>query len=143
MISNGTKRALALAVASCFGFAAPAMAETVTFSTTLLGANESPPNDSKATGTADMTYDTETHELTWTIDYKGLTGPAIGAHIHGAAPEGSNAGILVPFETVGSPITGKTTLNGTQSAALLDGKLYVNIHTEAHPGGEVRGQLKR
>lgn len=118
-----------------------ASAETWTFKTELSGANESPPNDSAATGTATATYDTDTKTLTWHVEYNGLTGPAIGAHIHGPAVTGSNAGIMLPFPDPKSPIDGSATLNADQEKSLADGALYVNIHTNAHKGGELRGQL--
>lgn len=123
--------------------AAPAFADEVAYGAQLSGTNESPPNDSPGAGSADMRYDTETHELTWTIEYKDLTGDSIGAHIHGSAPPGTNAGVLIPFQSPKSPITGSATLTETQAKALEDGKLYVNIHTQKHPGGELRGQLMR
>ena len=129
------------AVALLFIAAGPAMAETIDLNAELSGANESPPNDSQAKGTAEASFDTETRELTWTVEYSGLSGPAIGAHIHGPADAGTNAGIMVPLKTGESPITGSATLSENQVAPLLEGKLYFNIHTQAHPGGEIRGQI--
>ena len=128
-------------VALIFFAAGPAMAETINLQAELAGSNESPPNDSKATGAAQATLDTETRELTWTVEYSGLSGPAIGAHIHGPAAAGSNAGIMVPLQTGDSPITGSKVLSEDQVEPLLDGQLYFNIHTQAHPGGEIRGQI--
>ena len=118
-----------------------ANAETWTFKTDLSGKNESPPNDSAATGAAEAIYDTDTKMLSWKVEYSGLTGPAIGAHIHGPAAAGTNAGILVPFTSPESPIDGSATLTDDQAKSLAEGTLYVNIHTEAHKGGEIRGQL--
>lgn len=120
-----------------------AFADEVAYGAQLSGKNESPSNDSPGTGSVDMRYDTETRELAWTIEYKDLTGPSIGAHIHGAAPPGTNAGVLIPFKSPKSPITGSITLTETQAKSLEDGKLYVNIHSEKHPGGELRGQVMR
>lgn len=120
-----------------------ARAEVMKFSTDLSGQNESPPNGSKASGHADVTYDTDTRKLDWTVEYKDLTGDAIGGHLHGPAPAGTNAGIMVPFKTLPSPIKGSATLNPDQVKALMEGTLYVNIHTAMHPGGELRGQLRK
>ena len=119
------------------------LAETITFKAELSGANESPPNDSGAGGAADATFDTESRMLTWTVEYDGLTGPAIGAHIHGPADSGGNAGIVIPFETTESPIEGSAEIPAEMVDALQSGQLYVNVHTEAHPGGEIRGQLMK
>ena len=117
------------------------MADSWTFKSDLSGKNESPPNESPATGTAVANYDTATRMLTWHVEFSGLTGPAIGAHIHGPAASGANAGIMQPFPSPVSPIDGSATLTEAQEKSLVDGTLYVNIHTEAHPGGELRGQL--
>ena len=121
----------------------PAQAEAMKFGTDLSGRNESPPNDSKATGHAEVTYDTDTRKLEWTVEYRDLTGDAIGGHLHGPAPASANAGIMVPFKTLASPIKGSATLNPDQVKALMEGTLYVNIHTAQHPGGELRGQLMK
>lgn len=95
-------------------------------------------------GTATASLDTATKTLTWTVDYSGLSGPATGAHLHGPADPGANAGIVVPFTgNLASPIKGSATLTDAQIAQLEAGKWYVNIHTEANKGGEIRGQLVR
>lgn len=118
-----------------------ANAETWTFKADLSGANESPPNDSAATGVATATYETDTKLLSWHVEYSGLTGPAIGAHIHGPGAAGTNAGIMLPFSKTDSPIEESATLTEPQEKSLTEGALYVNIHTQAHKGGEIRGQL--
>lgn len=122
--------------------AAPALAETVTFNTDLSGANEVPPVETPATGTAEASFDTETKELTWTVTYEGLTGPATAAHFHGPAGEEENAPPVVPVEgDLASPIEGSATLTDEQATQLQDGMWYFNIHTDEHPDGELRGQL--
>ena len=120
---------------------ASASAETVILKAELKGSNEVPPNSSPASGTAQATLNTETKVLTWTVSYKDLTGPAVGAHFHGPSEPGKNAGIVLPFKTVQSPIEGTATLSDTQAADLLAGKWYANIHTAANPGGELRGNM--
>jgi hypothetical protein len=82
--------------------------------------------------------------LSWTVNYSGLSGPATAAHIHGPAEPGKNASPAVPFQNAGvNPITGSATLTDAQVADLNDGKYYVNIHTAANPGGEIRGQITK
>ena len=120
-----------------------ASAETVTLKADLKSSNEVPPNTSTATGTAEAVLDTDTKTLKYTVQYSGLSGPAVGAHFHGPGEPGKNAGIVLPFKTVQSPIEGTATLTDSQMADLLAGKWYANVHTGANPGGELRGQMVR
>ena len=119
-----------------------ARAEMITLKADLKGSNEVPPNSSPGSGKAEATLDTVTKVLTWTIAYKDLSGPVVGAHFHGPSEPGKNAGIVLPFKTVEkSPIQGSATLSDAQIADLLAGKWYANIHTAANPGGELRGNM--
>ena len=123
--------------------AALARAETVHLQATLNAATEVPPKSSGGTGKVDATLDTETHLLTYTVDYSGLTGTATMAHFHGPAKVGANAGVAVPLSSpLDSPIKGSATLTEAQQKQLLDGLMYVNVHTAANPGGEIRGQVE-
>ena len=72
-----------------------------------------------------------------------MTGPVTAGHFHGPAAAGANAGVVVPFAgSLASPITGSATLTDPQIADLKAGKWYVNLHTAANPGGEIRGQVQ-
>jgi len=51
--------------------------------------------------------------------------------------------VAVPFPKPDSPITGSATLTDAQMADLEAGKCYVNVHTAANKGGEIRGQLAK
>jgi len=118
------------------------MSNVKTFHATLSGAQEVPKVATAGTGSADLKLDTSTKMLSWTVTYSGLTGPAVAAHIHGPAAIGANAGVLVPFSDVGmSTFTGSAKLSDAQIADLMAGKTYVNIHTAANKGGEIRGQV--
>ena len=130
----------ALAWAAAAPLAATA-AETVAFSATLSGAAEVPVNVSPATGSLEAMLDKGTNELTWKVTFNGLSGPATMAHFHGPAMPGANAGVALPFASAVSPVEGKATLTAEQVADLMAGKWYANVHTAAHPGGEIRGQL--
>jgi len=96
---------------------------------------------SSGKGTGEFTYDPATHTLSYTVSYEGLTGPAVAAHIHGPAEPGANGPPVVPFVSAASPITGTATLSDAQAAELAAGKYYVNVHTAANKGGEIRGQI--
>lgn len=123
--------------------AASANAEVVKLQADLKGSNEVPPNTSSGSGKAEATYDTEAKTLTYAVTYAGLSGPAMGAHFHGPVEAGKNAGIVLPFKTVQSPIQGSATLTDAQATDLLAGRWYANIHTAANPGGELRGQMTK
>ena len=134
---------LVLAALAAFSVS-PALAETLHFKATLSGPAETPPTDSKGTGTVDATYDGATKTLAWTIDYSGLTGPAIAAHVHGPAAAGTAAPIEVPLTgSLDSPIKGSATLTDAQAKDLTSGMMYFNIHTAAHKPGELRGQMEK
>ena len=132
---------LLLSLAALLAFVAAARAETINLSGDLKAANEVPPNSSPATGHVDAVFDTTNQELSWTVTYSNLTGPATGAHFHGPSEQGKNAGIILPFKTVQSPIQGTATIPANQVDDMLAGKWYANIHTSQNPGGEIRGQL--
>jgi len=132
-----------LACAGALALATPSMAAVVNFKATMNAASEVPPNDSKGTGSVTATYDEATKTLTWKGSYSGLTGPATAAHFHGPAPTGKNAGVMVPISPNGPSFEGSATLNDAQAKALMDGDMYVNVHTATNKGGEIRGQLTK
>jgi hypothetical protein len=114
------------------------------FQAALTPAQEVPPTTSNGSGQAEVTYDKGAGTLSWKVSYSGLSGPATGSHIHGPAAPGQNAGVLVPFTNVGtSPFSGEAKITPEQAAQLAAGQWYVNVHTAANPGGEIRGQLRR
>lgn len=96
---------------------------------------------SSGKGAGTFSYDPGTHVLSYNVTYEGLSGPAAAAHIHGPAGPGENAPPVVPFANAASPITGTVTLTDAQAADLAAGKWYVNVHTAANRGGEIRGQI--
>ena len=102
---------------------------------------EVPPNASPATGTADIQVDTEAKKLTWTITHSGLSGDATAAHFHGPAAAGANAGPVIDISA--SMAGGSADLTDAQLAALQAGMLYVNVHTDKFPDGEIRGQVTK
>ena len=135
--------AIAFAFSGALALATPSMAAMVNFKASLSGKSEVPPNSVAATGTVTATYDTASKKLTWKGSYSGLTGSATAAHFHGPAPEGKNAGVMVPISPNGPSFEGSATLTDAQAKALMDGDMYVNVHTEANKGGEIRGQLMK
>ncbi len=131
----------AFSFGACVSLAGPAFAEKMTMKVPLTSAAEVPANTSAGKGTADVTYDTASKMMTWKVTYSGLTGPATMAHFHGPAEAGKNAPVVVPFKDAASGAEGSATLTDAQAADLMAGKMYVNVHTEANKGGEIRGQV--
>ncbi len=118
---------------------APAPDPNVTYKATINGASEVPANASAATGTATLVFNTNTKIFTVTVNFTGIT--AINGHIHKAAV-GVSGPVIFPFASFASPITYTSgALDATQEADLNAGLYYVNLHTTALPGGEIRGQL--
>jgi CHRD domain len=139
------RKVLALAGLGWVAAATMAQAAPMSLTVPLTGAQQVPPLQISGSGTANLTYDPSTRVLTWSITYSGLSGPATMAHIHGPAPEGKNAGVEIWLSKRGSeatsPITGKATLTAAQAQQLMAGDMYINVHTQAHPAGEIRGQI--
>jgi hypothetical protein len=114
------------------------------FTAHLIGAKEVPPTVSNGSGILHATLNTDTNVLSWTVKYSGLTGPVTAAHFHGPAQPGQSAAPVIPLTgNLSRVINGKAILNLEQRADLLDGKLYLNLHTAAYPNGEIRGQVTR
>jgi len=116
------------------------MSPTTEQKVALIGGNEVPAVATTATGTAtvDVKPDRSVKVL---VVVTGMT--ATASHIHEAAV-GANGPVIVPFTK-----TGDNTFASADGAKLTDaqyesykaGKLYVNVHSAANPGGEIRGQI--
>ena len=133
-----------LAVVFCTGaLATRSMAAMINLKADMKASSEVPANGSKGTGSLTATYDEASKKLTWKGTYKDLTGPATAAHFHGPAEAGKNAGVAIPITPNASPFEGSATLTDAQASDLIAGKMYVNVHTDANKGGEIRGQVEK
>ncbi|QEC52045.1 CHRD domain-containing protein [Anseongella ginsenosidimutans] len=124
---------------------APEEKVTVEASATLNAEQETDDVTSPGTGTFTGTYNKNTGEFTFTLNWTNLTGPPTMMHFHGPAGPGTNASVKIgitgfPADAAGS-VSGTVTVEEGDRADLLAGKWYVNIHTEAYPPGEIRGQV--
>ena len=117
----------------------PAWADTAIFFATLSGSSEVPPNSSAGTGTASLVVDTDTLVANYSLAFAGLSGTQTSAHFH-HAPPGVIGVVEFPLP-VGSPVSGTWAMTAAQYGELVDGAIYVNVHTSAYPGGEIRGQM--
>ncbi|HLO84553.1 MAG TPA: CHRD domain-containing protein [Nostocaceae cyanobacterium] len=138
-----------------------ANAASFSFTSTLNGAQENPPVNTPATGTAKgtLTGGPGSWVFNYVVNYSGLQGVITRpfAHIHNA-PIGVNGPVVHDLDKANTaPIAGSTagTITGdwrfddptrplTDALAqqLLNGNTYFNIHTSRFPGGEIRGQIK-
>ena len=139
------KIAVALAAVLLISFASssPAHAERVRLSANLDGKKEIPLVESGGTATATVWFDKNTGVVTWDIYWSGLSGDPTAAHFHGPASKHNEAGVQVDLGGNGfaSPFRGTAHLTSEQADQLLAGQWYINIHTAAHPDGEIRGQV--
>ncbi len=135
-------RSLAFASALVLASVVGAHAATEKFHAALSGAQEVPPTKSPATGTANVTLDTATHEVTVDLTFSGFTDDVTAAHIHGPAEAGKNAGVAVPLGNAPkSPVHATAKLTEEQQKQLEAGMMYVNVHSKDNPSGAIRGQL--
>ena len=109
------------------------------------GSQEVPAVTTTGTGTLNGTYNASTNKLDYTINWTGLTTAVNVAHFHGPALAGVSAGPMVNITVTNPAITGSAagsvTVHDSVETHLLNGRVYYNIHTVNHPGGEIRGQV--
>ncbi len=159
---------LVLAVASVVGLAVRAENEDQSnvFRTRLSGFGEVPPILADGEGTFVGTLSDDGNSMDWTLDWTGLTGPALVAHIHFGPPQNTGTPVVFfcggPKPACPDDATHSGSISGTWTAAdivavpaqgvaagdfagfvrILRHSLgYANIHTPAHGGGEIRGQV--
>jgi hypothetical protein len=109
---------------------------------TLSGSAERPtPVVSPGTGSFAGVIDRATRVLSYTVTYSGIT-PTMG-HLHRINAANGNGPVEIPFASLSSPIIGTTTLTTMGRVdSLINGFYYVNLHTPANPGGEIRGNIR-
>ncbi len=115
----------------------------------ITGAQEVPPKETNAYGTANVSYNKCNKILKYTISWNNLTGEPVGSHIHGTALRGVNAPVVHAFtdlipKTTSGTFTNSVMVDGIaiKEDSLLAGFYYFNIHTPKFPGGEIRGQIE-
>ncbi len=116
---------------------------SLVYTASLTGAQENPPVLTAATGTATVTLNVATGELTGSVVTTGITATAAHFHLGGA---GTNGPIVIPLTetSAGSGTWGVaagTILSIDLRAALASGSLYANVHSVSFPGGQIRGQV--
>jgi len=129
-----------IAVAVGLAGVAPVRADTLDFTLTLDGSQETPAVETAATGFGTATLDTDTLMFSWDVTFAGLSAAQTGAHFHGPAAlcESAAVAIVLPL---GSPVIGSALVTADEAADIVAGLWYLNIHTTIHPAGEIRGQI--
>lgn len=136
--------ATGVVVMSGFAFGA-----VTTFTNLTIDATDSG-SGSAATGVFNGSYDDATGLLTWSASWNNLEGTITTSHFHGPAAQGGSGGVLVgtspPIPTGAGTTSGSVgpevdDFSGANEAHLLGGLVYLNIHTTAHGGGEIRVHL--
>lgn len=118
----------------------PGVALAQTYVANIDGNQPAPPTLSPGTGLGCFSLGLS-KILTYEVAFSGMVGVEVAAHIHGPAGIGVNAGIIFPF-ALGTPKIGVFgPLTAVQEFYLNAGQLYVNIHSNLFPGGEIRGQI--
>lgn len=103
------------------------------------------PITSRGSGRIDFVLDRTTLNFSWVMTYADLTSPPTAAHIHAPGRPGEVAAVSIDLAPQGvtNPLKGEVTLSTGQLEYLLTGRLYVDLHTEKHPDGEIRAQVER
>ena len=157
------RRVFSFAIAGLFVLivsAAQAQAQTITFNAQLHGGNEVPVVVTGSAGTAVVTWNTSTRTGTYRVDVYNMPVGTTASHIHVGAP-GAGGPVVINF-TVPTFISNDYALSGTFACSdvvnrpaqginscddfeqsLLLNNTYVNVHSTANTGGEIRGQLIR
>ncbi|MEP0842965.1 MAG: CHRD domain-containing protein [Phycisphaerae bacterium] len=144
------KKALVLGVGLCLVCAGSGLGATVVLHATLTGDAERPtPVVTPATGAATLTFDDVTGTWSLTGSFTGLKDVSTNAHIHGPAGVDGFAGVLKQLAFTSGVLSGTLSgsdaqfglLTATQIGHLKNHMTYVNVHSNAHSGGEIRGQL--
>jgi hypothetical protein len=110
------------------------------FTATLTGAQETPPNNSTATGRAMLLLSPDEKTARVSLTFTTLSAAQTDAHIHGPANPGVSAPPVFPLP-LGQISDFQIALTPAQVQDLENGLFYVNVHSANFPAGEIRGQF--
>jgi hypothetical protein len=144
---------LAAGVVLLAGWTAQTAARSVNYTARMNGAQETPANNTKATGSASLSLDGT--KLHYSVEVHNLSGAPTGAHIHVGAmgiagppvytfaiKAGSGTSGTISEGTIDLTTDASSGVSGDSLKTLLNnGHAYINVHTKNFPGGEIRGQV--
>jgi len=110
------------------------------FTATLTGSQETPPNNSTATGRATLLLSPDEKTARVSLTFAGLSSGQTDAHIHGPATPGVSAPAIFPLP-LGQVSDFAIALTSSQVQDLKNGLFYINVHSSNFPTGEIRGQF--
>jgi len=124
--------------------AGPALADQVSLTASGTGEEEVPPGEAGATMSGELTIDTDTGAITYTVSVAGNSEPAAAAHIH-RAPKGQAGDIVVPLDpqaiNSGSTATAQADPALAKEIAENPDQFYLNAHSPSFQPGFARAQL--
>jgi Cu/Zn superoxide dismutase len=109
----------------------------------LNAANEVPTNPSTGIGFATVSFTDSFKTANVQVILNNLTAPITGAHIH-LGKSGTTGGVIFNLgdKLLNNKINKSFPISKAQLKNMIDGDYYVNVHTTAYTGGEIRGQLQ-
>ncbi len=109
----------------------------------MVGANETPPNKSTATGTAKITVDALHDNVCWTLSVQKLQGTVTRAHIQRAPAGQAGPTVLILSQPANGSSQGCKRVGPPLARGIVKhpDAYYVNLDTSKFPDGEIRGQL--
>ncbi len=118
-------------------------AQTSWYSCHLNGERQVPPVPTASTGWSIIKHEATTGAVQIYCNHDALPSPAVAAHLHLGIAGQNGAVIITLAQTANRIWTGSGTLTGAQATALAQDGLYLNVHSTANSGGEIRGQVVR
>jgi CHRD domain len=138
--------ALGLALVVAGGAGARGQATNIRIAAAMTAANETPTpkgdvSGARGTFTASLTKTATGASMEWRLEFSNLSGNAIAAHVHVAAP-GQPGPVRVPLcAPCTSGATGTANIDAAVLEAIQNNRAYVNVHTPTNPAGEIRDQV--
>jgi len=117
-------------------------AQATSLNALLEGAEEVPPANTPGSGLGAFVLNDVTNALSFQLEYSNLLGPTTMAHLH-RAPFSQNGPVVYTLSAgnFASGLQGMVVIAPADIPLLLNDGFYCNIHTQAFPGGEIRGQV--